>query len=212
MKQIDRIFYILLISLFLSVIWTKDLYSQNSKSMNNDSIRLDGYYSLINSSQDEKLYEPNSKYYVRSPIIFLPDGKFIQEPYCSGINRSLISTIVEVDLRLDYGNYYISGTGIVMDGVFTFFDRGMDRRWHQKTFCGYTSQSGDTLFLKLKEPYDPIKLKFNKSLAKHIENNSYYIYVFKPLDLEELSKIDANFYKRMRSKKSACKLEPIKSN
>ncbi len=105
-----------------------------------------------------------------------------------------VESLKKYDNRLDYGKYYFNDNVLYLEGTFTFFARGNDWRYYQAKYVGYFDTTGDTLFLKLAEPYPPIKMEFNKNLAKWLESGDYQKYVFKPLPKADAALIDEQLF------------------
>jgi hypothetical protein len=147
-----------------------------------DLIRTNGVYTLYDTSKASFGIEGYKAYTYISPILFQKNGFFLQSPYCAWPDATLEIEIKNKNQRFDFGKYYLEGNKISLEGTFTFFARGMDWRQLKARYEGYINATGDTLFLKLAEPYPKINLKFNKGLAKRLKDDTYQIYFFKSFE------------------------------
>ncbi len=78
-----------------------------------------------------------------------------------------------------------------MEGLFTFFATGMDWRQYHANYTGYLDPAGDTLYLKLGQPFPKIDMRLNRHLAQRIREAPYQKYIFKPL-LKDNIPVDIN--------------------
>lgn len=175
-------------------------FQQNQSEFDSFKIRTNGVYSLYDTLKGSSGIENYELYEFSSPILFSNDGRFLQSHYCVWPIPEFVESLKKYDTRLDHGKYYLNDQEISLVGTFTFFARGMDWRYYQAKYVGYFDTTGDTLFLKLAEPYPPIKMEFNKNLAKWIESGDYQKYVFKPLPAGDAEKIDTNFFQNVISR------------
>lgn len=163
-------------------------------------LRINGAYSLHDTSKGNCGIEAFKRFVLVNPIIFLKNDYFIQSPHSGWHNYNVVDELKTGNQRYDYGKYYLSGNQIVVEGTFTFFARGMDWRQYQARYVGYLDGSRDTLFLKIGEPLPKINLRFNKDLARHLKEGGYQKYVFKPFPKRDAHIDEANLVNMIRDK------------
>lgn len=149
--------------------------------LDTSKVRLNGVYSLYDTSKGNDEIEAYKRYPYIQPIALLDNGYFIKVPSIVTDSISLLKALNSGRKDLDYGQYQIIGNKIALEGMFTFFARGMDLKQSEAKYIGYFDDTCDTLFLKLGEPYPKLNMKFNKKLDERIKNGSFQKYVFKPL-------------------------------
>jgi len=177
-----------------------NLYKADKPEVSQNKIRFDGVYTLYDlfkGNCDTPAYE---RYEYISPIMFFQDGDVIQSPHCNWRRQDFITGLRSNNERTDSGTFTYNGNEMVLEGDFTFFAPGHDRKHYKAKYEGYLDPSGDTLFLRLAKPYPPVKLKFNKNLARQIENGVYEKYIFKPLPKHDLQNIDRDFLDTKRNR------------
>lgn len=178
----------------------RPVVSQNETSLDSNKVRLDGAYSLYDTSKGNDEIEAFKRYILIDPILFLKSGDFIQSSNCRWVDTDIADEVRSENQKFDYGKYYINGNEIVLEGTFTFYTRGMERRQYKAKYTGYFDKTWDTLYLKLGEPYPPINLKFNNRLLARLKSGGYEKYVFKAVS-EEKSDINDAMLEQIKKNK-----------